>query len=137
MEFQDITNSRCGCGYPNTKGLLQLLMDNCAVKCFVTWRPDGSTQTHPQLPVLLDVFTRTLGLEARDKSPFEPNQDGFHTRFLTSEQVQTIYRHLGAWPKFCSSISPPVLKISLKGSGNLAFLGCQMRGWNWSLGSFW
>lgn len=25
-------------------------MDNCAVKCFVTWRPDGSTQTHPQLP---------------------------------------------------------------------------------------
>lgn len=127
MEFWEITNSRHACGYPNIKGPLRLHVDNCTVICSVTWRPNGSDRAHPQLPVPLEVCTYTLrGWKVRGESTFEPNQDGFHIQFLTSEQVQKSCRHLEVWPQFCSSISPPLVKISLRGSCNLALLGCKM-----------
>jgi hypothetical protein len=52
--------ARHGCGYPNIKGVLHLHMDNCAVMCFLTWRPDGNNRTHLQLPALSKSL-HTLG----------------------------------------------------------------------------
>ena len=55
-----------------------------------------------------------FGAGRRDGSALESNQDGFHIQSLMSEQVQKRHRHAEVWPKFYSSTSSPILKISLR-----------------------
>lgn len=103
-------------------------MDNCAVIRFVARRPDGSNRAHPQMRVPLEDLTH-IPRGWRVRREFirtKPSQCGNHIWFPTSGQVQKSHRHLEVWPKFYSSISPPILKVSLRRSGPLAFLGCKM-----------
>ena len=80
------------------------------LRCLFPWKP---WHTYP-------------GAGGWDESSLEPNQAVFHVWFPTSEQVQKSHRHLEVWPAFYSSIGPPILKVSLRRSGTLAFLGCKM-----------